>query len=198
VRARCFAALVLALLLPVALRAQVHEADTDKAAPPVAPPLQKGSPLDHLTNDPKQDAPTVGYTEGHVSGPDFYVAHRSVDAQGGSGWGWVRKSSDGWDDAKWIALQEQPGLAVAPMRKLKTREGDNDWEFRFWGHFAKYQAYDPHLDELLPVFVLEGYQVLGQAAPLNIKQGPEDRVYHRPSGASSRPDRGILSDRGVD
>jgi len=50
----------------------------------------------------------------------------------------------------------------------------------------------------LPVFVLTGYEVIGLAAPLNIKVGPPDRIEHRPSGASSRDSRPILSDPGVD
>jgi hypothetical protein len=87
---------------------------------------------------------------------------------------------------------------VAPFRKLKTRDGDADWEFRFWGRYASYKAYDPHLDELLPVFVLQGYQVIGPAAPLRLRVGPPDRPHSRGSGASSRSSNPILSNRGID
>jgi hypothetical protein len=54
------------------------------------------------------------------------------------------------------------------------------------------------MDEQLPLFILQGYEVIGPAAPLSIKVGPTDRVEHRPSGASSRDGRPILSDPGVD
>ena len=166
--------------------------------PPVAPPLRKGSPLDHLANDPKIAQPQIGYKEGNTQGDDYWIGHRLIDEMGGQGWGWVKKEGDSWASAKWIALQETPGLAVAPHRKLVRADGDLDWEFKFWGEFAPYKAYDPHLDEQLEVFILKGYEVIGPAAPLNIHVGPDDRVMHRPSGASSRDSRPILSDPGVD
>jgi hypothetical protein len=191
------AVLFLACLLPVASRAQ-EAADTSLTAPPVAPPLRKGSPLDHLTNDPKVVSLPIGYREGRTAGDPFYVAHRGIDDQGGQGWGWLRKSDDGWSDGRWIALQEQPGIAVAPFRKLTQRNGDADWEYKFWGHYAPYKAYDPHLDELLPVFVLDGYEVVGPAAPLRLLVGPPDRPHSRGSGASSRSSNPILTNRGID
>jgi hypothetical protein len=196
-RARYFAGLVLAIALAflaaaTAARAQMA-GDTNTNAPPIAPPPNPNSPLYHLTYDPKLDSPQVGYREGHTDGPTYFVGHRGIDDMGGQGWGWLRKSTDDWGDGQWIALQEQPGLAVAPFRKLKARDGDSNWEFKFWGHYAPYKAYDPHLDELLPVFVLEGYEVVGQAAPLKNRIGPPGRPHSRGSGASSRSSNPIQS-----
>ena len=167
-------------------------------APPVAPPLKKGSPLDHLANDPKLATPVVGYKEGHTEGNAPWIAHRLIDELGGQGWGWVKKSGDGWGSAKWVTIQETPGLAVAPHRKLVKADADSNWEYKLWGKFASYKAYDPRMDEQLPVFILQGYEVIGSAAPLDNKEGPPDRIQHRPSGASSREGRPILSDPGVD
>jgi len=167
-------------------------------APPVAPPLKKGSPLDHLANDPKLATPVVGYKEGHTEGNAPWIAHRLIDELGGLGWGWVKKSGDGWGSAKWVTIQETPGLAVAPHRKLVKADADSNWEYKLWGKFASYKAYDPRMDEQLPVFILQGYEVIGSAAPLDNKEGPPDRIQHRPSGASSREGRPILSDPGVD
>jgi len=171
----------------------------DGGPPPVAPPLKKGSPLDHLANDPKQDLPTIGYKQGHTTGTVYFDAHRFVDPQGGEGWGWIKEAGRSWNSATWIALQETPGVAVAPHRKLFKNDADNNWEYRFWGHMVKYQAYDPHLDEKLPVFVLEGYEVIGPAKELTSnKVGPPGRIQHRPSGASSRSSSPIQTDNGVD
>ena len=167
-------------------------------APPVAPPLKKGSPLDHLANDPRQEEPTIGYKEGKTDGATFWIAHRLPDPIGGQGWGWLKKSTDNWGSARWIALQEAPGLAVAPHRHLYKSDGDSNWEYRFWGRFASYKAYDPRMDEQLPVFLLQGYEVIGPQPPLDNKIGPPDRIQHKPSGASSREGRPILSDPGVD
>ena len=179
--------------------------DTDKyiapegKAPPVAPPLRKGSPLDHLANDPKMATLPIGYREGKTGGPVFWVAHRQIDDMDGQGWGWIRHSNEDWGDGVWFALQETPGVAVAPRRKLVSPAGDVDWEFKFWGAMAPYKAYDPRTDELLPVFVLQGYEVLGPGQPLRKKIGPPGRILHKPSGASSRTSSPIVSDHpGVD
>jgi hypothetical protein len=163
--------------------------------PPVAPPLNPNSPLYHLAHDTKYTAPTVGYREGNTSGSEFWIAHRGIDTDGGEGWGWIRKGGGGW---KWIALQETPGLAIAPHRRLASAIADAEWEYKFWGYLASYRAYDPHLDELVPVFVLQGYVVLGPANPLTAKIGPPGRIHSRRSGASSRSSSPILSDPGVD
>jgi hypothetical protein len=184
-----FCALAALGLLSASLFAEENEApnSTDSEvyklqpgqAPPVAPPLKKGSPLDHLANDPKYTQLAPGYHEGNTQGNDYWIAHRLIDPDGGQGWGWVR-------------------LAVAPHRHLQHADEDLDWEFKFWGKFATYKAYDPRLDEQLPVFILEGYQVIGPKSPLSIKVGPAGRIQHLPSGASSRDNRPILSDPGVD
>lgn len=183
--------------LPLSAEEAVYQAPTGEA-PPVAPPLKKGSPLDHLANDPKLPVPAIGYKEGHTEGEAPYVGHRLIDPIGGMGWGWVKKNGSNWGSAKWIALQESPGLAVAPHRKIVKADADKDWEYKFWGKFASYKAYDPRMDEQIPVFILQGYEVIGAGNPLSNKTGPPDRVLHRPSGASSREGRPILSDPGVD
>jgi hypothetical protein len=194
------------LLAAAPLPAQTPaEKDTDSyiapagAPPPVAPPLRKDSPLYHLANDPKMATLPIGYREGNTTGAPYGVGHRWIDEMGGQGWGWLRKSDDDWSDGKWIALQETPGLAIAPFRRLYLPNSDANWEFRFWGRLAPYKAYDPHLDELLPVFVLQGYEVLGPANPISNKVGPPDRIANRPSGASSRSSNSIQSDHpGID
>ena len=162
-------------------------------AAPVAPPLKKDSPLYHLANDPKIDVPVPGYKQGNTSGDVYWVGHRTLDVAGGMGWGFLRKSDADWGSAVWIALQETPGKAIRPDRKLIKGDADADYEYKFWGHFTGYKAYDPHLDEQLPVFLLEGYEVIGAANPLNAVPGPPGRPTSRSSGASSRDDRPIGS-----
>ena len=54
---------------------------------------------------------------------------------------------------------------------------------------------------MIPVFVLEGYEVVGPAEPLpaTTKIGPSNRqAGQKKSGASSRSSSPILSDPGVD
>lgn len=178
---------------------EAHYKPPEGQAPPVAPPLRKGSPLDHLANDPKHDTPTLGYKEGKTGGEAPFIGHRLPDAMGGQGWGWIKPPGDRWGSAKWCTIQEAPGLAVAPHRKLFKSDADSNWEYRLWGKFASYKAYDPRMDEQIPVFLLQGYEVIGpQPQPGALKVGPPDRIQHKPSGASSRSGRPILTDPGVD
>jgi hypothetical protein len=164
-------------LLSTGLRASDDEVYqlTPGEAPPVAPSLIPGSPLDHLANDPKRDALPVGYKEGETKGDAPWIAHRMIAEDIGKGWGWIKKSGDNWDSAQWFALQETPGLAVAPHRKLAGTGADLDWEFKFWGGFASNKAYDPDTDREVPIFVLRGYEAIGPAAPLHLRPGPPDR-----------------------
>ncbi|HSI86021.1 MAG: hypothetical protein ACAI35_25610 [Candidatus Methylacidiphilales bacterium] len=102
-----------------------------------------------------------------------------------AGWGWVRSASDSWANAKWCALKETPGVIMAPFRTLPNRWDDHNHEYKFWGRWADYTAYDPHRDEDLPVFIIEGYESLGPQKDLKRTPGAVRR--NRPSrGATSR------------
>lgn len=128
--------------------------------------------------------------------PEFaepvYVAHRYYEEKG-AGWGWIKKLKESWSSAKWVALQETPGKAVAPWRRSGDRQSDHNYEYRFYGVFASYLAYDPHRDETMPVFILKGYEPIGEAPALGRKPGPPMRFTRsKKSGASSRSDRPVL------
>jgi hypothetical protein len=135
----------------------------------------------------------------HPLRSDYYIGHRFFEEKGG-GWGWVKRPSESWSSAMWVALKEDPfhdnGGVVAPFRKLGKRSADQDYEYKLYGTFAPYSAYDPHLDEKMAVFVLEGYESLGEAKPLERKPGPPGRFSrsHR-SHASSRASSPIITDR---
>lgn len=121
-----------------------------------------------------------------------FLAHRYFMTRG-IGWGWVKKPNQSWKQAKWVALKEQPekGL-VAPFRKLRNRSSDHEHEYKLYGYYADYKAYDPKFNDLLPVFVIEGYEPLGRAASLGMSPGSRGQVRERGSRASSRPNKPIL------
>jgi hypothetical protein len=124
---------------------------------------------------------------------DFYIGHRYYAEKEG-GWGWIKLPKEKWNKARWIALKETPPRIVAPWRKRDSQSADHNVEYRIWGKFADYKAYDPHRDEYLDVFILERYEELGAAEPLKRKPGPRERftTSRRQSGASSRNDRPIV------
>lgn len=123
----------------------------------------------------------------------MYVGHRYYEEKGG-GWGWIKLEGDSWGSAKWVALKEDPfrGILI-PSRKMGGRSADQDYEYKFTGYFFNKDAYDPHLDETMPIFVIESYQSLGPAKPLERKPGPPMRFTRsKKSRSSSREDRPII------
>ncbi|MEI9998299.1 MAG: hypothetical protein WDO13_03585 [Verrucomicrobiota bacterium] len=108
---RALGALLL-LSAPLSLRAEENEAPnaTDgevyKAptgeAPPVAPPLRKGSPLDHLANDPKYTSLAVGYKEGNTKGDTY------------------------WDRPPAHRPRRRPGLGLGAPARTQLERGDVD------------------------------------------------------------------------
>ncbi len=123
-----------------------------------------------------------------------YLGHRFYEEKGG-GWGWIKKEGDSWSSAKWVTLKEDPirGLLM-PSRKMGSRSADQDYEYRMTGRFSEKTAYDPHLDEYLPIFIIESYQSLGPVKPLTLKPGPPERFTRaRKSRSSSREDRPVIN-----
>jgi hypothetical protein len=104
-----------------------------------------------------------------------FIGHRFVEETGG-GWGWVMKPGQKWkNDAVWITLKETPPLIKAPDRTMPKRDADQNYEYKLWGYFAGFEAYDPSTNEMLPVFVLDHYEVIGPKDPLHLDAGPTMR-----------------------
>lgn len=118
---------------------------------------------------------------------DYFLGHRYHEEKGG-GWGWIKKANEPWSAAKWSAIKERPSAgALAPWRKMGKRDADHNHEYKLFGYFEKYEAYDPHKDEVMPVFVINGYEDLGEAKPLERKPGPPSRLSrHKKTRAYSR------------
>lgn len=169
-------------------------APTPAPAAPVARPVTVTVPAPRSVVPVilNQAPPTKRFSDGVT-----YIGHRYFEEKGG-GWGWIKKDGDSWGSAKWVAIQEDPlrGILV-PSRKMSGRSADQDYEYKLTGYFSEKVAYDPHLDETMPVFVLESYQSLGQAKPLDRKPGPPMRFTRsKRSRSSSRDDRPVPSPDG--
>ncbi len=116
-----------------------------------------------------------------------FIGHRYFKAKSGA-WGWVKRPEETWEQARWVAIKETPRQYTVPDRGMENPEADHDFEYRLLGRFAGYGVYDPHWDEVVDVFVIEGYESLGETAPLEMKpgaaeQGSRDPVYSK--GAQS-------------
>ncbi|GAB4240720.1 MAG: hypothetical protein OHK005_03130 [Candidatus Methylacidiphilales bacterium] len=133
-----------------------------------------------------------GRTEG-----EFFIGHRAVHAKY-TGWGWIRSPREPWARARWAMLMEQPGNMVAPHRFLSQPGDDHAFEYRLYGRFAEVKGYEPYFDILVDVFILEGFEVLGKAKPIDRapplppdlqKPRGSSRSTARPTGAQMLRDR---------
>ncbi|MFH1067592.1 MAG: hypothetical protein V1746_06790 [bacterium] len=144
-------------------------------------------PQSHATSEKsdtpsKPSAPPSKY--GDASGK-AWIGQRVV-AERYAGWGWIKEDGQNWRNSKWIMLEEQPGKINAPQRFYSNREASHNMQFRLYGEFASYKGYEPNADALVPVFVLKGFETIGQGEPINLPMPG-------PSGAR----KGRISERGV-
>jgi hypothetical protein len=121
---------------------------------------------------------------GRTDGP-YLIAQRTI-VEDYCGWGWVRKENQSWRQATWIAIEGTPNLCPIPHTFLPKPEDDKNQQYRFYGEFAPYRAYEPQADMWVDVFILKGFMSMGPAEP--IRRDP-------PAQASSRPNR--FAERGA-
>lgn len=147
----------------------------------IVPPLVPPPPVPALR---PPLPPEVGKVAGTVNGPTW-IGHRFVFDRY-IGWGWIRPEGEkNWKKGRWVIFEEAPGLIAAPHRSLPYPEADNNVEYRLWGEIAPYRGYETNYDLFVDVFVIKGYQVLGQAAPLKLK--PPVKVASRGKKTQSSP-----------
>ncbi len=160
--------------------AGLHALTDDPNGAEKPPSGRPWTPLEHLAFDPKVTSLPAGYSKGQVTAKAPFYGHRFIDDVGGSGWGWIKSGPGGWtSSAIWACLKETPGVCISPSRTFTKSDGDLNYEYEFWGYWAKYKAYDPRTDERLPVFVLTGWRVIGLKDPLDLKVGTPERVSRR-------------------
>lgn len=79
------------------------------------------------------------------------------------GWGWVRKEGEGWNKARWVAIQYDPKICPVPHAFLPRPGDDKDYLYQLYGDFAPYRAYEPQADVWVDVFLIRGFVSLGPA-----------------------------------
>lgn len=83
---------------------------------------------------------------------------------------------------------ERPGEMPAPHRFLAQPGDDHAVEYRLYGRFSDVKGYEPYFDILVDVFVLEGFEVIGQARPIDRAPPlPPEATDRRPSRSTGRP-----------
>jgi hypothetical protein len=93
---------------------------------------------------------------------ESWIAQRTM-VEDYCGWGWVKKDKESWRQARWVALEGTPGTCPLPHTFLPRPEDDKNCQYRFFGTFAPYRAYEPQADVWVDVFILKGFMSLGPA-----------------------------------
>jgi hypothetical protein len=154
-------------------------APAPESKPPVVTPPPVPKP--EVPPEPKFGIQSVPIAEG----TPYFLGARYYDKKAG-GWGWIKKPDEHWKQAKWVAIKETPRQFHVPHRSLKNAEADHEFQYKLLGDFADYQIYDPVRDELLDVFVIQGFESLGLQKSIERKPGPSTRFTSKKSGAYTR------------
>ena len=122
-----------------------------------------------------------GETEG-----SYWVGQRTV-VDDYCGWGWLRKEGEGWNQARWVAIEYDPKVCPVPHAFLPRPGDDKDYLYKLYGDFAPYRAYEPQADVWVDVFKIKGFVSLGPAKNKILRDPP--------AHGSSKPNR--FAERGA-
>ena len=122
---------------------------------------------------------------GDTSGPYWFGQRTLVEDY--VGWGWLRKEGEGWNQARWIAIEYDRKVCPVPHAFLPRPGDDKDYLYKIYGNFAPYRAYEPQADVWVDVFQIKGFISLGPAQE-PIRKDP-------PAHGSAKPNR--FAERGA-
>ena len=79
-------------------------------------------------------------------------------------WGYLRKPGEPWSSAKLVMINEAkqrvPDRLPEDGPEGQRYAHDANHEYRMYGEFTGRDAYDPNSNQILPEFMLTGYQLL--------------------------------------
>ena len=105
--------------------------------------------------------------------PGNYYIGRRYFKQDYKFWGYIRKPGQSWSTATLVMLNEQKKLASD--REQNSIGSDNNYEYKFYGHFSDDLVYEPASNGFYPEFVLAGYELLStRPAPIYRVTGATD------------------------
>lgn len=110
--------------------------------------------------------PEVGERRAQIASepPGDYFVGRRYHVKKTRFWGYVRRPREPWSNARLVIMRED--RKTTPDRLPETGSGerrygfDQNYEYKLNGYFTGEKAYDPNSDQILPQFMLTGYEVL--------------------------------------
>ncbi len=134
----------------------------------------KGSPVDPAALNANPPA--------YWDAQRYYVENRMP-------WGFVKRPGDPWNKAFLALLNEDQCLA--PHRSMDRKDADQNMQYKFYGQWWDKKAYDPVMNRLLPVFVLQRFEPVGVGQPLGqslqTKAGTPERDSRAAARSADRP-----------
>lgn len=206
----------LPLLLASALLTSLHAQDSSSAPPaeppppvatePIQPtPAEATPPANPAPLDPGQsEAASDEFSQQSLPPPppprqprvipthhgdttgEVWIGHRAVIDRY-SGWGWIKREREPWSRARWVMLEEEPGLRMAPGRFHPRPIMDDNIQYRLYGTFAEYRGYEPNFDVFVDVFRIQGWETIG----------PAERPRLTPPRSAAASSQGRWSERGA-
>ena len=111
----------------------------------------------------------------------YYIARRYFKSDY-KFWGFIRKSGSPWSTAQLVLLNENTQLA--PDRQAGQLGSDNNYEYKFTGHFTGQTIYEPASNGFYPEFLLKSHELLSKdPAPIYREPGATDptrRIIAKP------------------
>lgn len=79
-------------------------------------------------------------------------------------WGYLRKPRESWNKARLVMIREDrmrvPDRLPEYVSSGRTVGYDQNHEYRIEGYYTGEDAYDPNSNQILPEFMLTGYELL--------------------------------------
>ncbi|BCX50035.1 hypothetical protein HAHE_39430 [Haloferula helveola] len=99
------------------------------------------------------------------SSGDYFVGRRYY-VQKTRFWGYVRRPKESWNRSKLVVMREDKKRT--PDRYPEYGSGnqrygfDQNYEYKLRGYYTGKKVYDPNSNQILPEFMLTGYEVLNR------------------------------------
>ncbi|GAA5484342.1 hypothetical protein [Haloferula sargassicola] len=91
---------------------------------------------------------------------DYFVGRRYY-VQKTRFWGYVRRPRESWNRAQLVLMREDKKRTPdrLPENGSPAYGYDQNYEYKLRGYFTGKKAYDPNSNQILPEFMLTGYEV---------------------------------------
>lgn len=140
--------------------APIVEGESEPIPYPQTTIEQEKEKADPAKPTPKPKPKTPPKKWGDCTGT-VYIGQRIVTEKH-AGWGWLKTEGGDWFNAKWVMIEEEPGVRMVPGRFHSHPNADHNMQYKLYGTFADYEGYEPNIDAFVDVFQIKGFEIIGK------------------------------------